>query len=740
MTGNTILDWATMAVSLFNTILLLWLGLTVLLNAEQRTWGIWLAGGGLLLGGAFFISHTAILGRGLSSIGPGMDFWWRLGWGPVVALPFVWYLIILWYAGFWDDRRSSLRRRHRPWLLLTSLLAVGLVGLLFFANPLPSYWQVAQLDLSATPSLGNIPLLILVYPIYIVLCIGLSLDALRYPGPSARMMGDLARRRARPWLVATAVALLLVSLLVAWAMLWIVMNARQRALNGLYNEMALTVAWFDLIIASLIAVAVLLQGQAIVSYEVFTGKTLPRRGLWRHWRSAIVLAGGYSAVVALSLALQLRPIYSLLLSTVLMALFYALFSWRSYEERERTMAQLRPFVASQRLYEQLLTPSSPPEVDTSSPFRALCEDVLGARLAFLVPLGPLAPLAGLPLTYPDDIPPPSLPLLGVFDSFDSVQAVFLPLDPDHYGGARWAVPLCSERGLVGALLLGEKRDGSLYTQEEIEIARASGERLIDTQASAEMARRLMALQRRQLAEGQVLDRQARRVLHDDVLPHLHTAMLSMSRRAANQNGSSSEVVALLGDVHRQLSDLLREMPTNAAPELARLGLIDALRQTVEDELANAFDDVTWEVQPEAEHQAQAIPPLTAEVLFYAAREAVRNAARYGRGGERTRPLCLRVGIVWHYPSAGSLASAPQAQAGQSPSTSWLGELEIVIEDDGVGLKSEEEVGGGGGQGLALHSTMMAVVGGALAVESVPDTFTRVSLTLPQGTRQSRSLA
>ncbi len=740
MTGNTILDWATMAVSLFNTILLLWLGLTVLLNAEQRTWGIWLAGGGLLLGGAFFISHTAILGRGLSSIGPGMDFWWRLGWGPVVALPFVWYLIILWYAGFWDDRRSSLRRRHRLWLRLTSLLAVGLVGLLFFANPLPSYWQVAQLDLSATPSLGNIPLLILVYPIYIVLCIGLSLDALRYPGPSARMMGDLARRRARPWLVATSVALLLVSLLVAWAMLWIVLNARQRALNGLYDEMALTVAWFDLTIASLIAVAVLLQGQAIVSYEVFTGKTLPRRGLWRHWRSAIVLAGGYSAVVALSLALQLRPIYSLLLSTVLMALFYALFSWRSYEERERTMAQLRPFVASQRLYERLLTPSSPPEVDASTPFRALCEDVLGARVAFLVPLGPLAPLVRLPLTYPDDIPPPSLPLTDITARFDFLQAMCLPLDPDHYGGARWAVPLCSERGLVGALLLGEKQDGSLYTQEEIEIARASGERLIDTQASAEMARRLMALQRRQLAEGQVLDRQARRVLHDDVLPHLHTAMLSMSHRAADQDRSSSEVVALLGDVHRQLSDLLREMPTNAAPEVAQLGLIGALRKTVEDELARAFDDVTWEVQPEAEYQTQAIPPLTAEVLFYAAREAVRNAARYGRGGDGTRPLRLRVRIVWHDPSTGSLASAPQMQAHPGPSTSWLGELEIVIEDDGVGLKSEEEVGGGEGQGLALHSTMMAVIGGTLAVESIPDAFTRVSLMLSQGTRQRRSPA
>ncbi len=42
MTNNFLLDWALMAVSLFNTILPLWLGLTVLLNAERRNWSIWL--------------------------------------------------------------------------------------------------------------------------------------------------------------------------------------------------------------------------------------------------------------------------------------------------------------------------------------------------------------------------------------------------------------------------------------------------------------------------------------------------------------------------------------------------------------------------------------------------------------------------------------------------------------------------------------------------------------------------
>jgi signal transduction histidine kinase len=409
------------------------------------------------------------------------------------------------------------------------------------------------------------------------------------------------------------------------------------------------------------------------------------------------------------------------------------------------MAHLRPFVASQRLYEHLLAPSSPSEVDAATPFRALCEDVLGARLAYLVPLGPLAPLVDPALVYPQDegtlTRPPSLAVLT--SRFGSPQTMCTPLDPARHGGARWAVPLWSERGLIGVLLLGEKRDGSLYTQEEIEIARASGERLIDTQASAALARRLMALQRQRLIESQVLDRRARRVLHDDVLPHLHTAILGLS-----SGGASPDVVPLLGAVHRQLSDLLREMPAAAAPELDRLGLISALRQVVDEELESAFDDVTWQVEPKAEREAGDVPALTAEVIFYAAREAIRNAARYGRGGETARPLHLQVSVLWRGPPTGS--PAPQAarpgrdegQAGHAlsrrtpePGTRAQvahSRLEILIEDDGVGLGAEEDAANaGGGQGLALHSTMMAVVGGSLAVESLVDAYTRVSLILPR---------
>jgi signal transduction histidine kinase len=158
------------------------------------------------------------------------------------------------------------------------------------------------------------------------------------------------------------------------------------------------------------------------------------------------------------------------------------------------------------------------------------------------------------------------------------------------------------------------------------------------------------------------------------------------------------------------------------PEVARLGLIGALRQTIEGEFGSDFDAVTWQVEPEAEQAAWGVSPLAAEVCFYAAREAVRNAARYGRAGDAARRLRLAI------------------------SATWQNGLELAIEDDGVGMAAGHaepaarsspaepwagETTRGTGHGLGLHSALMAVVGGTLTAESKPGAYTRVSLALPQ---------
>jgi len=703
MTNIFLLDSALIAISLFNVILQLWLGLTVLLNAERRTWIIWLAGGGTLLGSAFFVSHTAILASGLRAIGPGVDFWWRFGWLPVIALPLVWHMAMLGYTGLW------MTKAQRLGVGLTVGIALALVALTLFANPLPSLAETDRLNTSAAPSIGGVPVLVAVYPIYILLCMGLSLAALRHPAPSTRMMGEIARHRARPWLVGASIIFLVVTLLVTWVMLWVTLNAGA----GL-DRLLFTIALFDLIIASLLAAAVLCIGQAVVVYEVFTGKALPRHGLVRQWRNAIVLAAGFSLVIGLSFVSGLRPIYSLLLATLIIAAFAALSSWRTLTQREGDIRQLRPFVASQNLYDQLLERSGAAD-STSDSFTALCRDVLGTGCAYLIPLGSLAPLAGPPLSHPPGRPPPSITHL--LPQFTSPQTMSLPLDPGMHGGALWAAPLWSERGLIGVLLLGEKNDGGLYAQEEIEIARASGERLIDTQASAEMARRLMSLQRQRLAESQLLDRRARRVIHDDVLPALHSSVLGLNDSDFRSLPKASEVLNSLTSVHHQLANLLHELPAAvlAAPELAGRGLTGALRHWAEHDLKDAFDSVTWEIDPDADSKSQSLSPLTAEVLFYAAREAMRNAARYGRAGA-SQPLHLQIELRW-----------PEGGDSQS-------RLELTIEDDGVGVDSfpvaQASSLRGAGQGLALHSTMMAVVGGTLSVESEPGKYTRVVLTLP----------
>ena len=90
---------------------------------------------------------------------------------------------------------------------------------------------------------------------------------------------------------------------------------------------------------------------------------------------------------------------------------------------------------------------------------------------------------------------------------------------------------------------------------------------------------------------------------------------------------------------------------------------------------------------------------------------MRNAARHARRVEGARPLRLCISL-----------------GGDR-------ELKLVVEDNGVGFAPAESAAGGNpepvsGRGLALHSTMMAVIGGSLEVESASQEFTRVSLRLP----------
>jgi hypothetical protein len=706
MTGQFLLDAALLSVSLFNAILMLWLGLTVLLNAGPRSpssrsgsWGFWIAAVGLMLGGLFFAFHTILLGFDVSAILSTWDFWWRAIWITVVLLPFSWYAVMLWYSGFWEEGAGELLRRHRPWFLFCAASALAWIVLALLSNPFPIMEEWARSETGPAPGAGGFPGVLLVYPPFIVLYIGLAFDVLRRPGPTARLMGTAARLRARPWFSAASLVFLAVCMLVGCAELWILLKAGA----GWTGGFVIVLGVLDLVISALIGLATLLLGQAIVAYEVFTGRILPRRGLARYWRNAVLLAGGYGLVVGWSLAGRLMPIAILLLATLMMTVFYALLGRRSYTERDSFLEILRPFVTSQRLYERLTDENATPwEADAAGPFRALCSEILGCDRAALAATGPMAPLWGPPLAYPEDFSP----ALPVPEEAGSGRPSVTPLEPGRADRLRWAVTLWSRRGPIGVLLLGDKSDGSLYTQEDFEIAQAACERFLDTQTSAELTRRLVAIQRERLVGSRILDRKTRRVLHDEILPSLHTALLALSGGAGKDSGSERALADLAG-VHRRISQLLLDTP--GAPPIDELsgGIVESLRRLLEDELPESFDEVCWRIDPPAEQAARLLPPIYLETWYYAAREAIRNAAKYARGGDSSRPLHLAVSLT-----------------GSDP-------LDLSVEDDGVGAQSLPSAKETTGQGLALHSTMMAVLGGQLIMERPSAGGTVVRLILPK---------
>jgi hypothetical protein len=464
MTGRVYLDWALLAVSLFNALLLFWLGLTVFLNADRRGGGIWLSCAGLLLGSVFFTSHSAILVNGINEINQGLIFWWYMSWISVVSLPFIWYVAVLWYAGYWDHPdenssiRSNLNQRQHNWFAMIVFSGLILSGLMIFTDLLPQLNDLFFGRIEFVPTIVSISALILFY----LICIGLSIDALRHAEKSRRLMGELAQARARRWLMSTSVLLLAVSLLVGGVMVWIAWE------GYLPTQRITTFGWIDLWIMIMIGTSILLLGQAIVSYEVFTGKTLPRRGLSQYWRRAVILSAGFSVMISGSIVIRLHPIYSMLLSVLVMITFLALLGWRSLSERERLINSLRPFATSQNYFDTLLNEGNTPtgqrrQDQIEVPFRELCKHVLEAEKAGLFPYGHLALLAGKPSFFPPGSKFYPRDLTDFTKRLQDGESHGFSLEPGEIEGVTYAVPLWREEGLCGVLFLGQKSEGRPYT-------------------------------------------------------------------------------------------------------------------------------------------------------------------------------------------------------------------------------------------------------------------------------------
>jgi len=195
MTGFLWLDWLIISASLFNTLILFWLGFNVLFTAEKRRTGVWVASLGMITGGVFFLIHSVIAGEFINISYEVLN--------------------MLWKVGCWHKEPSYLQKRHRFGLAVCSLIFLVLMTLLLVTNTLPEFNAFIMLNFSNSMMLKNQPLILLMYPPYIILAMLLAIDALRFPGSYSRPLGNLARKKARPWLFSASFSLLAVSFLVS---------------------------------------------------------------------------------------------------------------------------------------------------------------------------------------------------------------------------------------------------------------------------------------------------------------------------------------------------------------------------------------------------------------------------------------------------------------------------------------------------------------------------------------------
>ncbi len=696
MSGNFWLDWLLLALSIFNLIIMFWLGSMIFLSAERRTWGVLFAASGLFAGGIFFISHTALIGQNIARFSFGINFWWHLGWAPVIVAPFVWYIVMLWFSGYWQAGDSPLRHRHKPWLAVVVVYAAIILFLLVFQNPMGNLNSASNMDYGSRYNGSWIPMLDFAYPVLILLCIVLSMDALLRPGPSHRLMGKDARVKARPWLIGASFILMVTSAIVGYTIGWVLEHASQASsLPELYGNIAPSLAWFDLVLSMLVTTAVLLVGQAVVSYEIFTGKPLPRRGFRLQWLIALVM----SAVISLSTTFIFQAvntrIYLLVFTAAMVSVFFALFSWRFSEERDQSIRQMRPFLGTQNLASSILGEGSlpVPQGEIQSQFVHLVRDILNLERGSIQLRGRLAGLDFPRLCHPIGD--------GAFLTWleDKSQSPIgtEPVSLESPLGAIWMLPLDSQRGMDAVFFLGEKADNGFLSMEELEIARSAGERLVDLLLTTELAHRLVHLQRERFTEQVLLEQAPRRMIHDEVLPQIHAVMLELS-----STGSESIPGAInqLSSVHRQLSGLLRDMPATHPEGIAGKGLAASLQEMLLREFPASFHNVNWEVSTAFPEKIGKYAQTTQEVLFFASREAIRNAAKYARSGNNDK-----VDLVVRFESSDR--------------------MRITIEDNGQGF--DLEVDQNRGHGLDLHSLMMTIIGGSLIVDTVPGEYTRVVL-------------
>ena len=482
----------------------------------------------------------------------------------------------------------------------------------------------------------------------------------------------------------------------------------------------------DLTATLAVALVILLIGYSVVRHGILIERSLARRGFFEQWRGIVIVATAVAIFIAILVTFTHSNLGGLLLITSLAAVAYALFTWSSYTAHDRYIALLGPFVRSTSLSHWLNTDLQKTEQDLGNLFFHLCHDVLAVQFAYLtVAAGTLK--RNFSYRWPHEtVLGSKLIAVNKKGNIDAEAPKRIQITLHGQPMICWVLPIFDERGLVAALYLGPREDGGAFTEEDMDLAQACGQRILDTLGDHEAMQAVAGLLRRRTVDVKLLGAQQRRVLHDEILPQMHLALLrletlrSMSDMKTDDPKSAetseicreqglNEAIDMISDAHRRLATMMRTTAPGAPHRLERDGMMHAIQTMLEQDFQNAFDEIEWCVSEETATAIDEVtPPAIAELIFAAVQEALRNAARHARGNDVHRHLRLTL-------------SASYNREGHY--------LEVIVADDGVGIISASSATTGTGGGLLTHSALLAIAGGSLNIKSSPGEGVTVKIVL-----------
>src|SRR5579883_1208355 len=357
------------------------------------------------------------------------------------------------------------------------------------------------------------------------------------------------------------------------------------------NTFPLNLIVLDLIANGAVALVILLIGYSIVRHGILIERSLARRGFFEQWRGIVIVATCVASFIALLVAYTHSNLGGLLLITSLATAAYALFTWSSYTAHDRYVALLGPFVRSTSQRHWLNTDLQKTEQDLEHLFFHLCHEVLGVQCAYLSVMAG-SERRSFSYRWPADlVPGPQWikPARGVNgESRDrpvtrpertlvsqATLARRIQVSLNEQPLIVWVLPIYNERGLVATLYLGPREDGSVFTDEDMNLAHACGERILDTLGDHEAMQAVASLLRRRVVDVKLLGAQQRRVLHDEILPQMHLALLQLEKLRSMPESKQSAPGACTGEAGEKTRE-----------EVARTNGInvpaDARRQTIDE--------------------------------------------------------------------------------------------------------------------------------------------------------------